>query len=262
MTSIDFTSITPEFTLDKHKVIGSNGLYGGHDAMLSGETTYGIRVRDARKFAINDPDIQRVNVGLDIGQTNGTWRDGGSIKGGHIRHCTRGIWLHDYAEGVFVSDILVGDCTFGVTIDSGNSNIANGQSVFCSIGILVSGGPNHAHGSVVGWNSRHNYYNLSVQNVTLGHSFTGCNFIGGQAGANQGVMQFLASKGIMIEGGQIAYANITIDATSQVFFRNIIWRGPVNITVAAGGVFDAKGCMVTPGATMTLNGVAFTGNTP
>lgn len=260
MTSIEFTSLTPEFILDNREIVGGGGTYGGYGSPLSDISTFGIKVRNAKKFALNDVDVQRVGIGLDIGQTAGAWQDGGSIKGGRIKHCTRGIWLRDYAEGVFVSDILVSDCTYGVTVDSGNSNLANGQSVFCSIGLLVSGGPNHAHGSVVGWNSRHNTYNLSVQNVVNGHSFVGCNFIAGQGGSDNGGVQIYNSKGVMIEGGQIAFADVSVDATSQAFFRNIIWRGPVSITVAAGGVFDAKGCMLAPGASLTLNGAAFSGN--
>ncbi len=262
MSSIEFSSAAPEFVLDKHKVIGSGGTYGGYGAPLSGTTTFGIKIRNARKFAINDADIQRVDIGMDIGQTAGSWQHGGSIKGGRVMHCTRGMWLRDLAEGIFVSDILVSDCTFGVTVDSGNTNLSNGQSVYCSIGLLVSGGANHAHGSVVGWNSRHNTYNLSVQNVTNGHSFVGCNFIAGQGGSDNGGVQIYNSKGVMITGGQIAYADVSVDATSQAFFRNVTWRGPVNISVSAGGVFDAKGCMLAPGASLTLNGAAFSGNTP
>ncbi|MBY3004077.1 hypothetical protein [Rhizobium leguminosarum] len=66
----------------------------------------------------------------------------------------------------------------------------------------------------------------------------------------------------MINGGQIAYSNITVDATSQVVLRDVMFRGPVNITVAAGGSFDAKGCFAMAGAALTLNGVTFSGNTP
>lgn len=262
MNSVDFTNVS-EFILPNFKAVGTGPLYQGYgdpDNPVDG-TTYGIKVKQSKTFSIIDPNVSRVQQGIDISQTP-TWQDGGSIRGGRVSHCYRGLWVHDVGEGIFVSDINVSDCVFGIVVDAGNSNLSNGQTTRNSVGLLISGGTNNAHGSVVGWNSRHNSINLSCQQVTLGHSFTGCNFIGGQAGADQGRIQILNSKGIMISGGQTAYADITIDATSQVFMRDVIFRGPVNITVTSGGVFDAKGCMVMAGASLTLNGSAFSGNTP
>lgn len=262
MNSIDYTGV-PEFIANASNIIGSGPAYTGYGAAgnpVDG-TTFGLKARGSRTFSIIDPNIQKVAYGIDVSQVT-NWQDGGSIRGGRVSHCYRGIYLHDYAEGVFVSDIDVSDCVFGVVVDSGNSNLSNGQTTRNSVGLLISGGGNNAHGSVMGWNSRHNSYNLSCQNVTLGHHFGGCNFIGGQGGADQGGMQFVNSKGIMINGGQTAYADIIIDAASQIFFRDVIFRGPVNISVAAGGVFDAKGCMVMAGASLTYNGAAFSGNTP
>ncbi|MBY2918854.1 hypothetical protein [Rhizobium leguminosarum] len=271
MNSIDFTNVS-EFIFPAFNLVGSGPLYVGYGAAgnpVDGPT-YGIKVKQSETFSLVDPIIKRVANGIDISQTP-SWQDGGSVRGGRVSHCFRGVWIHDVGEGVFVSDINVSDCVFGVVVDAGNSNIANGQSTRCSVGLLIDGGAdnvNNAHGSVVGWNSRHNSYNLSCQNVTLGHSLTGCNFIGGQAGADQGGIQIYNSKGIMINGGQIAYANITVDATSQLALRDVTFRGPVKITVTPGGYFDAKGCWAMPGATMTisldggLNYTTFSGNTP
>jgi hypothetical protein len=265
MSSIDLTGVS-DIILPSFKLVGSGPLYEGYgdpDNPIDG-ATYGIKVKTSKMFSLVDPNISRVANGIDVSQTP-TWQDGGSIRGGRVSHCYRGLWIHDVGEGVFVSDINVSDCVFGVVVDAGNSNIANGQSTRCSVGLLIDGGAdnvNNAHGSVVGWNSRHNSYNLSCQNVTLGHSLTGCNFIGGQAGSDQGKIQIYYSKGIMINGGQIAYTDITVDATSQLVLRDVTFRGPVNITVTAGGVFDAKGCYAMTGAALTLNGVAFSGNTP
>lgn len=262
----DFINVS-EFTFPSFNFTGSGPLYTGYGAAgnpVDG-STYGIKVKQSDTFSLTDPIIKRVANGIDVSQTP-TWQDGGSIRGGRVSHCFRGLWIHDVGEGIFVSDINVSDCVFGVVVDAGNSNIANGQTTRCSVGLLIGpstvAGTNGAHASVVGWNSRHNNINLSCQQVTLGHSFTGCNFIGGQGGADQGRIQILNSKGIMINGGQTAYADITVDATSQLFLRDVTFRGPVNITVTAGGIFDAKGCMVMAGATLTLNGSPFSGNTP
>ncbi|ARO22958.1 hypothetical protein TAL182_CH01145 [Rhizobium sp. TAL182] len=265
MNSIDFTNV-PEFRLSGFDLVGSGPLYLGYgdDENPVDGPSFGTKVKQSKAFSIVDPIIKQVANGIDVSQTP-SWQDGGSIRGGRVSHCFRGIWLHDAGEGVFVSEANVSDCVFGVVVDSGNSNLVNGQTTRCSVGLLIGAnpaGPNNAHGSVVGWNSRHNKYNLSCQNVTLGHYLGGCNFIGGQAGADQGGIQIYNSKGIMIDGGQIAYANITVDATSQLVLRDVTFRGPVNITVATGGSFDAKGCFAMAGATLTYNGAPFSGNTP
>lgn len=257
---VDFTN-APEFILPAFNYVGSGPLYSGYGGTgnpVDG-STFGIKVKNSKTFSITDPIIKQVAYGIDVSQVP-SWQDGGSIRGGRVSHCYRGVYLHDYAEGVFLSGMNVSDCVFGIVVDSGNSNLANGQTTRCSVGLLISGGGNNAHGSVVGWNSRHNTYNLSCQNITLGHYFGGCNFIGGQAGADQGGIQIFNSKGIMINGGQIAYADITVDATSQLILRDVTFRGPVNITVAAGGVFDAKGCYAMTGAALTFNGSTFSGN--
>lgn len=258
----DFTNVS-EFQLPAFNLTGSGPLYTGYGAAgnpVDG-STFGIKVKQSETFSLIDPIIKRVANGIDVSQTP-SWQDGGSIRGGRVSHCYRGIWVHDTGEGVFISEMNVSDCVFGIVVDSGNSNLANGQTTRNSIGLLVSGGSNNGHGSVMGWNARHNNYNLSCQNVTLGHYFGGCNFIAGQGGSDQGKIQIYNSKGIMIDGGQIAYDDITVDATSQFILRDVTFRGPVNITVAAGGVFDAKGCFAMTGAALTLNGSAFSGNTP
>lgn len=260
MNCIDFTN-EASFRISDLSVVGNGPLYCGYGTGPADGSTFGIKAANNKRFSIVDPYIQQVANGIDVSAVP-SWQDGGSIRGARVSHCYRGIWLHNAAEGVFVSDTNVSDCVFGIVVDSGNSNLANGQTTRCSIGLLVSGGVNNAHGSVIGWNSRHNTYNLSVQNVTLGHFFGGCNFIGGQAGADQGDIQIINSKGIMIDGGQIAYANITVDAASQLTLRDVTFRGPVNIQVAAGGSFDAKGCVVMAGATLMLNSAPFIGNTP
>lgn len=260
MNSLDYTGVS-SFRSEAFSAIGTGALYAGYGTGPTDGSTFGIKANGAKTFSIIDPFIQQVANGIDISNVP-AWQDAGSIRGGRISHCYRGIWLHNSGEGVFISEANVSDCVFGIVVDSGNNNLANGQTVRCSVGLLISGGSNNGHGSVMGWNSRHNTFNLSCQNVTLGHYLGGCNFIGGQAGADQGVIQIYNSKGIMIDGGQIAYADITVDATSQLVLRDVTFRGPVNITVAAGGSFDAKGCFAMSGATLTYNGAAFSGNTP
>ena len=258
MSSIDYSGVE-KFSISAHNVLGNGTLYAGYGTGPTDGSTFGIKANGAKEFSIVDPGIQRVATGVDISNVP-KWQDGGAIRGGRISHCYRAVHLHNYAEGVFISGLVASDCVFGIVIDSGNSNLSNGQTTRCSVGLFVSGGANNGHGSVMGWNSRHNAYNLSCQNVAYGHYFGGCNFMGGQNGSDQGGMQFINSKGIMVNGGQIAYSDITIDADSQVAIHNAVFRGPVNVTVTAGGIFDAKNNLVMPGATLTLNGSAWGGN--
>lgn len=268
---VDFTNVS-EFQLPAFNLTGSGPLYTGHGAAgnpVDGPT-FGIKVKQSETFSIIDPIIKRVANGIDVSQVP-SWQDGGSIRGGRVSHCFRGFWLHDVAEGVFVSDINVSDCVFGGVVDAGNSNLANGQSTRCSVGLLIGGNPagsNSAHGSVMGWNSRHCTYNLSCQGVTLGHYIGGSNFIGGQAGSDQGKIQIYKSKGIVIDGGQTAYATVLVDDTSQLFMRDVLFRGPVDVAITPGGQFDAKGCMAMAGAVLRISydgGATYTnwsGNTP
>lgn len=272
MNSIDFSGISG-FALPAFELVGSGSLYTGYGAAgnpTENNSSFGIKVKNSERFSILDPHIERFGNGIDISQTP-SWQDGGSIRGGRISNCFRGLWVHDVGEGVFVSDINISDCVFGAVVDAGNSNLANGQSTFCSVGLLIGGNPaglNSAHGSVIGWNSRHCNYNLSCQGVTLGHYLGGCNFIGGQGGSDQGGVQIYKSKGIVIEGGQTAYAKITVDDTSQLFMRDVLFRGPVDVAITPGGQFDAKGCMVMAGAVLRISydgGTSYatwSGNTP
>lgn len=270
MNNIDFTGVA-EFKTSPCSIIGPGPAYCGYgvEGNPVDGPTFGLKVKQSKTFSIIDPNVQKVANGIDVSQVP-SWQDGGSIRGGRISHCFRGLWLHDTAEGVFVSDINVSDCVFGVVNDSGNSNLSNGQTTRCSVGLLIGGNPagsNSAHGSVMGWNSRHCNYNLSCQGVTLGHYIGGSNFIGGQGGIDLGGIQIYKSKGIVIHGGQTAYAKVTVDDTSQLFMKDVLFRGPVDFVVTPGGSFDAKGCMVMAGATlrMSTDGVNFTpfsGNTP
>lgn len=148
---------------------------------------------------------------------------------------------------------------FGVHLSGGNNKLVGTNFAHNKFGIMVNGGSNHGHGVIDGVTSNHNETSIYFNNVDIGQAVNGGAFFGGFAGGNA-KMTFVNSKGILFNGTHIGAHDISIDATSAAFFRSVLWQGNVNITVAAGGVFDAKNCAVVPGATLTLNGVAFSGN--
>ncbi len=233
--------------------------YGSNGAMVDG-AEFGVRTLRCPTIRLRDLDVRNIRgAGVDI-QGPSAWKDKTLIDGVFVDNSYRGVHLRNSAEGVLVSNTKVANCVFGIDIDSGNNNVANCEVVYCSIGIRLTGGANNAHGTFTGVNSRHNTYNLSCQNVTLGETFVGCNFSGGQGGADQGILQMVNSKGILLQGGQIAYNDVTVDATSQLALRGVVLRGPVNFIVSSGGVLDCKDCIVMAGATVRLNGLPFSGN--
>lgn len=241
-------------------IAGSGPAYSGYSSTMIDGVEYGVRTVQCPRIRLRDLDVRNIKgPGVDI-QGASAWRDKASIDGVFVDDCYRGVYIRSSAEGVLVSNTKVAHCVFGIDVDSGNNNFANGESVFCSIGIRVTGGANHGHGTWTGWNSRHNTYNLSCQNVTLGETFVGCNFSAGQGGGDQGILQIFNSKGILIQGGQIAYNDVTVDATSHLALRGVVLRGPVNFIVAIGGVLDCKDNVIMAGAAVTLNGVPFSGN--
>jgi len=168
------------------------------------------------------------------------WSDVAILDAPYLHDSWKGLWTRNGGEGLTVSNPYISNCVFGAHIDSGNNTISGGQIVFCSIGIKVGESPaagvNDSHGVVSGVTIRHCTYLISCQNVTLGHIFTGCNFAGGQAGADQGVIQVINSTGLLFTGCAFAYCDISVTGPMPSF----------------------KGCTVR--GTVTLNGVPFSGN--
>jgi hypothetical protein len=230
----------------------SNGLFSD-----SGE---GLIVEDCRQWRLRDAEIHHMQGAcVDfIGPSN--WRDVGVINGCYFHDSHLGLRTSGSGEGLAVSDTFISDCEIAVQIDSGNNTLTNCHIAKSAIGIKISGGTNNAHGAITGCIVRHCTYPLVCVDVTLGETFLNCLFTAGQGGADQGVMQIVNSKGIVLSGGQVAYCNVTVDATSQLALRGVTFRGPVNFTVTAGGVLDAKDTVVMAGATVTLNGAPWNGN--
>lgn len=242
---------------------GSAPNYAGHSSYTSGAIydngEIGVKLSGTANARLLNLDIgNMLGNAIDYQATNG-WRVASQLAGFHIHDSWCGIYTHNGGEALIVPHGHIDGCVFGAWIDSGNVQLGQVHISFCSIGIKISGGANDAHGTVTGAIVRHCYYLLSCSNVTRGENFDGCVFTTGQ-NADQGMIQVIESVGINFSGCKIAYANVSIDATSQVGMKGCVLRGPVNFTVASGGVLDAKANMVMPGSTVTLNGAAWTGN--
>lgn len=167
------------------------------------------------------------------------WQSVGIARGNYLHDSYKGIWTHGSAEGMDADENYISNCVFGAHIDSGNNTIRGGQIVYCSVGIKVGDDPigsNNAHGIVSGVVVRHCTYLVVCQNVTLGHLFEGCQFVAGQAGSDQGVIQIINSTGLQFNGCGLAYCDISVTGPMPSF-KDCTVRGPV-----------------------TLNGVPFSGN--
>lgn len=88
----------------------------------------------------------------------------------------------------------------GNTVFSGGNCTDNTETNFW----LVGNYSNHAHGSVTAMNINHGgTYNIRVDNVTQGHTFSNCHIFGNSFGSSSGSIFLNNSKNILIEGGMI-----------------------------------------------------------
>ncbi len=248
--------------IEGHLILQGNGAaYNGYpSSQVVDNGQIGIKISGADQIFIDRLEIRNIaGSGIDY-QLSPAWQSVVQIRDFCIHDCYKGVHCWNTGEYAQFSGGNINNCLFGYHVESGNNSFDSCKAVYCSIGVKLSGGANNAHGIFSGFISDHNTYNLVCQDITLGETFSGCHFIGGQAGADQGCIQILNSKGISFSGGQMAYSDLNIDATSQVGMRDITLRGPVNVTYATGALFDAKNQIVIPGAALILNGSAWGGN--
>jgi hypothetical protein len=182
------------------------------------------------------------------------------IRDFNIHDSYIGIGTRNKGEYATIQGGIVHHCLFGLHCASGNNKVLGTNFLHNKYGIFLYKGDNHAHGVMQGVTSNHNEFNVICWDVSIGQVFSGGCFFGGFAGGN-GKMDFQRSKGILFSGAHIGSSDVAIDATSKVAFRGVLWQGNVNITVAPGGVLDAKNCVVVDGANLTLNGQPWPGNT-
>ncbi len=235
---------------------GSGGTYPS----ISDSGNTGLLLYNADRYSAQC-DVKNVaGTGIDVSSVAGGWMHRGRLSGVSVKDCYRGFHFHNGGEYETVSDSWADNCVFGFLIESGNINLSNCKARLCSVGLKLTGGSANSHGSIYGFSSTHNNFNLACNGVSYGENIVACNFIAGQGGTDQSEMQFINSQDINLVACQIAYNDVSIDADSRVSLKDCALRGPVNFTVTSGGVLDAKNNRVMAGANITLNGSAWIGN--
>lgn len=256
---VNVATLSSDFTT---LLSGSAVNYTGYPSSgLTDAGQIGINLTNVNNYHIHD--IQFTNIkgtAVNVVGGAGGWQHFGHLSHIGVMHSYYGFRFSANAEYETVSDCNASNCVFGYLVESGNNSFSNCKATYCSIGVKMVGGTNNGHGVWNGLIANHCTYNLVCQNIAYGEHFIGCCFIAGQGGSDQGYIQILNSQGITFTGGQIGFMNITLDATSQVQFDGVTFRGTVNFTVAAGATLLCKNNLVMAGATITLNGVAFSGN--
>lgn len=238
---------------------------GGNPGGLVDSGEVGLAITGSDNYHLENGVLQNISgTAVDIQLTAGSWQHVGKLSNFSVRNSYRGFHLHNYGEYEVLSDCSASNCIWGFKIESGSHIISNAKVTYSQIGVQIIGTAtqNDSHGVWTGLISNHCTYNLSCVDVALGEVFNGCCFIGGQSGGYDagGGIQLVNARGIILSGSQIAYIDISVDATSVLSLIGCVFRGPCAITVAGGGVLNAKSNIVMAGATLTLNGAAFTGN--
>jgi hypothetical protein len=227
------------------EIVGNGANYTGHpgSSMVDGAQV-GIYLNNSTNIDI-DGNIEIRNIkgsGIKVENTTLTgtvlWRPNIKIRGVYAHDSYRGIYTLNKGEYLTFSDVTTSYNLYGIFIDSGNVSLVNAKSTYNSVGITLWSGVNHAHGVVGSSIFNHNYYNLSMNGLTAGMAFSGCNFIGEQNGSGAGRIQVVNSKGVNLVGGMIG-SNITVDSTSTISVQgNYIYTALSSITGA--GTWVAK----------------------
>lgn len=191
----------------------------GQFTILGDGTTVGtsraISIKDCKRFKIDRPVIRQVRghgLYLEPGASTTDRGDHGVIIDPRIDQCYIG-YQDDAGTGIEycqISNIHVTRCTsVGVVTCAGNMGWSGGSIVDNANGVMVTGGPNSAHGMFVGVNINHNAgFNILLQDVANGESFTGCHCYGD--GVNAGIIHLVRSQGFTFVGGHLN-ATVTCD---------------------------------------------------
>lgn len=259
---IDFTNHV-DFTIGgQFTIAGTAPAYTGYSSTISDTGEVGVKLYNSHRYDISGIRVWNINgTAFGAQSSAGGYQHMGRVHRNFASDSYRGFWWRDSAEYDILALNEAHNCVFGFVIDAGNLQLDACKATNCTIGISILGGTNNAHGLVNGFISHHNAFPLVCTNVTLGMAFNGCSFIAGldDYASGVGTMPFTNSKGITMVGGQLSKVNITVDANSELTLTGMTFRGAVNVTVAAGGVFKSANPAVMPGATLTLNGAAWNG---
>lgn len=124
------------------------------------------------------------------------------------------------------------NCYYGARIACGNIYLANCLLTGNHIGIqVVNGGPNNAHGSMVGGSLNHNEISIHCQNITTGFLFNGVYIAGGG-----NYIWLEGSTGVVIQNGTIDcdYGLISGGGGTNIIRNNVFSTSWPPITNAVG----------------------------
>lgn len=146
------------------------------------------------------------------------------------------------AEYATFSNFNALTCTTAIIIAAGNYGFVGGNVLYCTNGILINNGSNHAHGLIVGMQINHSVnYSVKLVAVTNGFTFSGCHFF-----ANDGVSGFIwlvSSQGLNICGGIV---DAPVKNDTPVGYSQIV--GAMTPDLADVIITDASARMLIHGA--------------
>lgn len=204
-TTISLTGTTLKVfsavNVDNWNLVGPFKIVG--DGSTAG-SAYGIFISNCTKWRVIDPTLVNIRgwgMWNDPGANTRSRSDAGSVINPVFYGCYVG-WQDAAGTGAEFCSIVniraVSNTNYGVVTCAGNTIFTGGHIVDnVAVGMLVTSGPNSAHGMATGLNINHNgTFGLHCDHVLAGMTFTGCHFY-------QSSIWLDCSKGINITGGHL-----------------------------------------------------------
>lgn len=244
------------------KLVGPAGNFGTPASPgFSGSSSVAplITLDNQNKFVLSDFELSNCDYAALL-LKNGAFQDmAGFVDRFNIHDAYIGIKTESSGEYASFGMGSVHHCTIGLHCSSGNNKFVGTSFTKNKFGVFMYQGTNDAHGVMDGITANHNETNIACWDIVIGQVFNGGACFGGY-NTTQGKIDIQRSKNILINGMHIGSNDITVDSSSELILRNVLWHGNINVTIAPGGVFDAKNCYKHPNSTLTLNGIAWSGN--
>lgn len=181
--------------------------------------------------------------GIYCHNTGGGTKDGLLVSDCYFKFCKAGINIDYYSEYHKFTNVIIYRCYYAC-INKGGNNVFTACTFHGTVGFLMDGSRNNAHGSAVGctfnhidsWNrpdTRGGGIAVQATGTTSGFIFTGCQFW-------YGAISVASSKGIAFSdclfGGNSP--EITVSGNYPAFFSNCIFHATPTLDVNASTKFD------------------------
>lgn len=222
-----FQSATPNSVGDRHGILW----YSGDTTGLSSKTKFRGVINNVRVLRFTGYGIRAYSNSQNV-------KSGLIISDCNIQYCGNGIRLYHYGEFNRVSNCNITNCHIGIVNLGGNNMFVGCNISGCHYGINMdnsnypSSSFNIGHGSFIGCNINHIDDDAQPTSHTQDAILISC-----------------VLSGVVFDGCQIWYGNITIDRSCGVMINNCLLSGD-NITVSNDPV---NGQVGHPGAVMFMN---------